>query len=140
MRASSNDVKDMTTTLTRFQAQAQEQDEFFEEGDENELDSDDEEPLAQRLQGINLEDAESVWNNLTAEERSEFQQFVASVKAEELVEEWIPWWCKQPVAPKLVQDLSKTAEDKKSDEEEGNCQPSILESIPTMMSLTVGVK
>jgi len=44
-----------------------------EQSDDN-LDSDDDEELVDRLEGVNLDDADEVWKRLTPAERSEFQR------------------------------------------------------------------
>jgi len=67
-----------------------------EEGEEA-ADSDDsvsvtEEDLAQRLAGVDLDDADQVWQKLSKEEKDEFQRIIASGDTSQIVPEWQPWW------------------------------------------------
>lgn len=105
-------------------------------------DSDDDEPLEKRLDGINLDDADQVWHHLTEEERNEFQKFVKSVKVQEVVPEWTPWWDQKPESPKLVEEIETSPSALESPKNESRkkfheFQPDILENIPPMSSLTV---
>jgi hypothetical protein len=55
------------------------------------LDSDDDDDLAERLEGVDLDDADQVWSQLTADERAEFERMCSSGKIEDLVPEFVPW-------------------------------------------------
>jgi len=84
-----------------------------------ELDSDDdpdEEDLADRLKGIDLNDAEAVWAQLSKTEQSEFKKLIQSGQVEDLLPEWDPWWVSKPVeevesestasgAPEIIEDV-----------------------------------
>ena len=62
---------------------------FFADSD----DDDDSIPdLHERLRGINLDDADSVWENLTPAERQEFEELLQSGDVSQLVAPWEPWW------------------------------------------------
>jgi hypothetical protein len=108
------------------------------------VDSDDDEPLEKRLAGINLDNADEVWDSLTAEERDQFKKLVEDVNSiQNIVPEWVPWWTFQPDPVKLVEELSPS-DGKKKDEEDRTMfkkahknQPDILHPIPKMSSLTV---
>lgn len=52
--------------------------------EENEVES-----LQTRLEGVNLDDGDSLWTMLTADEKADFQR---SLAAGSLIEEWTPWW------------------------------------------------
>lgn len=65
----------------------------FEESDV--VDSDDEEDVAdlgERLNGIDLDDADKVWEKLTHDERQEFMAFLKSEDVAKFVPKWTPWW------------------------------------------------
>lgn len=72
-----------------------------DEDDENrfeEIDSDDEEniaSLAERLGGIDLDNADAVWEQLTKEERMEFQNILESGDVSQIMPELEPWWMGQ---------------------------------------------
>lgn len=55
-------------------------------------DSDDCEALSERLKQIDLESVDSVWEQLTEEERAEFQHLLQSGEMGKYVPVWQPWW------------------------------------------------
>ncbi|XP_018577083.1 zinc finger HIT domain-containing protein 2 [Anoplophora glabripennis] len=64
-------------------------------GDLEKLDSDDDdsyEDIAERLSGVNLDDADEVWDRLTEDERQEFVAFLRSEDVTKLIPMWQPWW------------------------------------------------
>nr|CAD7411573.1 unnamed protein product [Timema cristinae] len=71
------------------------------------LDSDDEDEtsgeitsLHERLQGVNLEDSDQVWESLTLFEQKAFINLCSSDKGKRLQELWQPWWyCKEQSNP-----------------------------------------
>lgn len=59
------------------------------------LDSDDNEDvddITERLKGIDLDNAELVWDKLTEDERQEFVAFLHSEDVTKLIPPWTPWW------------------------------------------------
>ncbi|GAB6018610.1 hypothetical protein CHUAL_000296 [Chamberlinius hualienensis] len=61
--------------------------------DDLDSDDDDDEPdLAERIQGVNLDDSDEVWEKLTAEERSEFRRLLDNEEINSVLPEWKPWW------------------------------------------------
>lgn len=58
------------------------------------LDSDDESDtdLAERLNGIDLDDADSVWDKLTDNERQEFEELLRKGDVTKIIIPWDPWW------------------------------------------------
>ena len=63
--------------------------------DDEDVDSDDDEDpldLAERLQGIDLDDAEETWAALTAEERRQFSELLSSGDVTSVLPDWSPWW------------------------------------------------
>lgn len=59
---------------------------------EEELDSDDDEDLATRMKGIDLDDSDTVWARLTDSERESFRQMVQSGDVTQILPEYMPWW------------------------------------------------
>ncbi|CAG4932229.1 unnamed protein product [Colias eurytheme] len=101
--------------------------------DENEsIDSDDEiqVDLHERLQNMNLEDADSVWNALTEDEKNEFEALLSQGNVGAIVPHWEPWWMYRR-DKKLIEDLKQP-----NDEEEilKNCPR--LKSVPLFNTLT----
>lgn len=74
--------------------------------------------MSERLEGIDLDDADEVWKRLSAEERAEFQKMCASGNIQELVPDFVPWWDSEKSSPKieLVQDVTDLNSGKKDDE------------------------
>ncbi|KAJ1889435.1 Zinc finger HIT domain-containing protein 2, partial [Coemansia sp. S17] len=80
--------------------------------DQGELDSgsdtDEEEgeaELAERLNGIDLEDetaSAAIWSRLTESERDEFLRLIDHNEVDALLESWIPWWIAES-EPKVVE-------------------------------------
>jgi hypothetical protein len=87
-----------------------------------------------------LENADEVWDTLTDEEKIEFEKFAKSVKAEQVVPEWTPWWLE---IPKLVEEVEENLKEQsvttleKSRKKILMNQPDILLNISPMSSLTV---
>lgn len=77
--------------------------------------------MAERLEGVDLDDADEVWKKLTPEERSEFQRMCSTGNIESLVPAYVPWWdAPETTKVELVKDITeaepvKTEEDDKSD-------------------------
>lgn len=66
---------------------------------EEELDSDDDEEdpkkitdLTERLQGVDLDDANEVWSKLNEEEREEFKKIIKSEDVTSILPVYHPWW------------------------------------------------
>ncbi|XP_062564224.1 zinc finger HIT domain-containing protein 2 [Armigeres subalbatus] len=80
-----------------------------EESDNNEeVDSDDGEnirSLAERLGVINLDNADAVWQQLTDEERNEFQNMLESGDISQIMPIVEPWW-ERPYQVELIQSAS----------------------------------
>lgn len=78
-----------------------------EEENEDNFDSDDEKEeggrLDERFQGIDLDDADAIWENLNEQERQEFKSLVYNNELHDIIEISSPWWCQQ-VEHKLIQD------------------------------------
>uniref|UniRef100_A0A182TCY5 HIT-type domain-containing protein n=1 Tax=Anopheles melas TaxID=34690 RepID=A0A182TCY5_9DIPT len=68
------------------------------EGDGEELDSDDEaqaDELANRLHGIDLDNAAEVWDRLTSAEKEEFQRFIDNGDIAKMLPEPTIWWAQE---------------------------------------------
>jgi len=87
----------------------------FDISEEEELDSDDDVPdvdLTQRLEGINLDDANAIWAQLTESERKDFEAIVQSDDVNTLIPTYSPWWenkCKAPLIEEIPHSSSATA-------------------------------
>lgn len=87
-----------------------------EAGDDSELDSDDQEAyviecrdLAERLKNVDLNDANAVWQKLTAEEQKDFEKLVHNGDISAIVPEYKPWWIVE--AALLIEDVTETTSD-----------------------------
>jgi len=78
-----------------------------EEDSESDDSDDDEEPieLAERLQGIDLDNAAEVWDKLSKEERKQFDELVKSGDLASVLPEYEPWWKVKVKVPK-IKDLA----------------------------------
>ncbi|XP_014248871.1 zinc finger HIT domain-containing protein 2 [Cimex lectularius] len=92
-------------------------------------DSDDIEDMSSRLEGVNLDDAQSIWEKLTDEERKEFMELVRTGDATALIPEWEPWWSEKHPIPK-VRDL----EDVSHNNYKNNCPK--LRNVPNLSLVT----
>jgi len=72
------------------------------------LDSDDETDLSDRLAGVDLEDSDQVWQNLTESERAEFRNLVETGDISKFVPEFRPWWDHHFTPARKVQDLEES--------------------------------
>ncbi|XP_049879131.1 zinc finger HIT domain-containing protein 2 [Pectinophora gossypiella] len=101
------------------------------EFDNEEIDSDDnvEDDLHERIKDINLDDADSVWNVLTEDERNEFEALLNRGDVGSILPQWEPWWTYSKDA-RLVQDL----EDNEEKEVLKKC-PSLVK-VPKFSTLT----
>lgn len=76
---------------------------------EEQLDSDDEEnipDLEQRLQNVNLDNADEVWSALTNDEKQQFEALIKNGEIEKLLPQWVPWWTYH-VKKELIQDIDQ---------------------------------
>ncbi|XP_055539963.1 zinc finger HIT domain-containing protein 2 [Wyeomyia smithii] len=63
-----------------------------------EIDSDDGEnvlELADRLEGVNFDDADAIWERLTDEERREFQGLLDNGDITKILPDVVPWWLRE---------------------------------------------
>uniref|UniRef100_A0A182NQN9 HIT-type domain-containing protein n=1 Tax=Anopheles dirus TaxID=7168 RepID=A0A182NQN9_9DIPT len=105
------------------------------EGEEDELDSDDdaqEDELAIRLEGIDLNNAASVWERLTDTEKEEFQHLLANGDIAKMLPEPSIWWTGE-----YKVDLIQPAVDLRSEQEERLVQacPKVWHKIPILSDL-----
>ncbi|XP_053951085.1 zinc finger HIT domain-containing protein 2 [Anastrepha ludens] len=77
--------------------------------DEGALDEDDVEDIAIRLQDVDINDADEVWNRLTSEERAEFKNMIDCGEIMKLLPSYKPWWVKSK-NPKIVEIIGDKAE------------------------------
>lgn len=96
----------------------------------DEVDSDDEEDvldLGERLAGIDLDDADGVWEKLTNDERQEFVAFLKSEDVAKFVPKWEPWW---------GQNFKKVQEVEESEKYKDGC-PEIVVGIKDFKTISV---
>lgn len=70
------------------------------------LDSDDEESLpdlSERLAGVDINDADVVWEKLSATEQAAFKELIKTSDISSLIPAWEPWWFQKINKPKLVE-------------------------------------
>ncbi|KDR12142.1 zinc finger HIT domain-containing protein 2 [Zootermopsis nevadensis] len=110
------------------------------QGNENNsnIDSDDDnddsvEDLHERLRNVNLDDADSVWEQLTPTEKQEFYDMLQSGDASQLVVSWEPWWLfrKQKT---LIQDV-ETEQVSPHPVYEANC-PTVKNDVPLLSQIS----
>lgn len=65
--------------------------------------------LTNRLEGINLDDADAIWAQLTAGERKEFEAIVESNDIANIIPTYAPWWEQKSKKP-LVEEMPSTSE------------------------------
>ncbi|XP_049536311.1 zinc finger HIT domain-containing protein 2 [Anopheles darlingi] len=103
-------ARSMMDILQRIEQQADDGDDDDDEEcveEKGELDSDDDEQeadLTARLNGIDLDDAEKVWEHLTNAEKEEFQRMLENGEIMSVVPEVEMWWTK-PYKIDLIQPL-----------------------------------
>uniref|UniRef100_A0A1B6J203 HIT-type domain-containing protein n=1 Tax=Homalodisca liturata TaxID=320908 RepID=A0A1B6J203_9HEMI len=105
--------------------------------DEEALDSDDSDSCAElsdRLAGVDLDNADSVWERLTEDERQQFHQFVTSGDIGELLPEWTPWWTYRE-KKELVKELNVSSSVEEESELASHC-PSIKQDIQLLSKLS----
>jgi len=74
-----------------LEALKREYEESSQQNDET-LDSDDEEDLAERLKTVDLDDVDALWSVLTAEERKDFESQLEKGLVHDLLPSYEPWW------------------------------------------------
>ncbi|XP_050544596.1 uncharacterized protein LOC126907392 isoform X2 [Daktulosphaira vitifoliae] len=96
--------KDMIDILKRVYGQ----------DEDSETDSDDEDytDLSERLKGIDLDDPEQVWYQLTDTEKAEFEHLVKSGDITKILPQYTPWWC-LPIEKKIVSEFCDDVENSK---------------------------
>ncbi|XP_075984181.1 zinc finger HIT domain-containing protein 2 isoform X2 [Anticarsia gemmatalis] len=98
----------------------------------DDVDSDDgnEIGLEERIKGLNLDDADAVWNALTEDERNEFEALLNQGDVGSILPQWEPWWMYHRET-KLVEEVTDGGTD---DEALKKCP--VLKSVPKFESLT----
>ncbi|CAH2093620.1 unnamed protein product [Euphydryas editha] len=104
------------------------------EGLENceDIDSDDgsEIDLQTRIQDLNLDDPDALWNALTEDERNEFESMLSKGDVGSIIPQWEPWWLYSK-EKKLVEDVNET-----SNETEALNKCPQIKSVPKFSTLT----
>lgn len=105
---------DLTEQIRQLEDLQEVQEEDDDDDNNSELDSDDEagetatetlqcNDLAERLQDVDLNDANAVWQKLTADEQKDFEQLVQTGDISAIVPEYEPWWI--VAAPLLIEEV-----------------------------------
>jgi len=103
--------------------------------DENDCDSDDSDDeddsvdLAERLKGIDLDNADEVWDKLSKEEKKQFDELIKSGDLASILPEYTPWWNVKVEVPK-IRDLS----DPEDESYKERC-PEIEQNIPNFNTM-----
>ncbi|XP_067004554.2 zinc finger HIT domain-containing protein 2 [Anabrus simplex] len=107
---------------------------YLEQEEEESIDSDDEcDPdLATRLSGVNLDDADSVWENLTPAEQQAFEEMLRSGNVTNLIPKWEPWWMYRK-EESLIEEIGKGTKEKKQNYQE-LCPP--LKDVPCLSQIS----
>ncbi|KAI5642657.1 HIT zinc finger domain-containing protein [Phthorimaea operculella] len=85
--------------------------------------------LEERIQGLDLGDADAIWNVLTEDERNEFEALVSQGDVGSIVPQWEPWWAYSKDA-RLVRDI----DDKEEEEALKKC-PKMVD-VPEFRTIT----
>lgn len=96
-------------------------------GDCEDNDEEDDVDIAERLKDIDINDADEVWERLTADEKEEFKKLIESGDIMKLMPDYKPWWLKKQNS-KIVELPSK-------DEPPPTDVPAIAENIATFSSI-----
>jgi len=103
-----------------------------EEDDFDSDDSDDEEDpieLAERLKGIDLDNADEIWEKLSKDEKKQFDELVKSGDLASVLPEYSPWWKVKVEVPK-IRDLSEPEDDAYKE----GC-PELCQNIPKFQTI-----
>lgn len=112
----------MLEVLKRHQ-QEESEDFLLEEGRED---------LADRLEGLNLDqDTVKIWENLTEAEKREFEKAVDNGYIGSLMDMWVPWWITDE--PRSLNE--NFPEMSKDDKIIASAIPKVLKNIPKLQSL-----
>ena len=104
--------------------------------DDEGVDSDDDEDpldLADRLRGVNLDDAGETWAALTQEERNQFSELLRSGDVTSVLPDWRPWWS---VKKKVVKIQELGVEEDNQEEYRKHC-PQLINNIPSFSSICI---
>ena len=105
-------------------------DEGEDEDEAGGLDSDDEDDLADRLAGVDLEaDPEEVWRRMTSAERADFERAVATGEIAKLLPEFRPWW-EEAVEENGASKVEEIPAEGPPSEQQSQVVPAVERNIP----------
>lgn len=81
----------------------QDQDHYTENLDSDDEDENDANGLDCRIAGINLDDADAIWEKLNEQERQELKSLLYNNECHDMIERITPWWCNQ-MNTQLIRD------------------------------------
>jgi len=109
------------------------QDDNDDEEEEEDSDDDDEPiELSERLEGLNLDNADDIWEKLTKEERREFEELLKSGDVTNIIPEYVPWW-KFRKEEKKIEEIG--AGENSDDAFKEKC-PSLTKNIQSLSEIT----
>ena len=113
----------------------------FERDDDDELllDSDDELDLADRLEGVDLDDGDRVWQKLTEEEKKDFNRLVENGEISKFLPKFEPFWNhykKEPLVKVLTGDDDNKNDDKDFESVKKRCPKVEWDKIPKFESIS----
>lgn len=136
---------DLTEQIRQLEALEEEEGDHSEDGEN--LDSDDEEDgdttevisckdLAERLQNVDLNDANAVWQKLTTQEQKDFEALVHTGDISGIVPVYKPWWIVD--APLLIEDVTENNAQKEIVAHEAGAAhlPALLDQIKSFGELS----
>lgn len=127
LKDSTNSSEDREKVMKMLARDLEERGEDDITGDEED-DSVEDEDIAERLDGLDLDnDVSTVWSRLTSKEKEEFARMLQDGRLAKLIEIWTPWW-KVGANHKLVKDDNK-------DMDERTTVPDIESDIPDINAL-----
>lgn len=105
-------------------------DDLIEYDDSVDSDDGNENDLEERLKGLNLDNADELWNALTEDEQNEFEALLNQGDVGSILQQWEPWWLYHKER-KMVQEMNGDDEYEKALK---NCPD--LKAVPKFDSLT----
>lgn len=89
--------------------------------------------MAERIENIDLDDANELWGVLTDAERQEFEALLRNGDEEKVLPHWTPWWSPKSHKKQLVEEIDETEKIKRVER-----YPKVLE-IPYISAVEVNL-
>jgi len=129
MKGSDEDKEKITNILKNMKAH--DNSTTSPNNNDNNDNNDDDNALAisSRLEGVDLDDADALWERLSVQEKDMFQMYVTKGNLN-FVPTWKPWWCGEKRSLVVELDRKKVASDKSL--------PKLLKQLPPLKELLGG--